>query len=650
MENKLRSILKQYWGYDRFLPLQQEAMTSVLCERDSVVILPTGGGKSLCFQAPAMAMDGMAVVISPLISLMMDQVSALDGYGIPAAFLNSSLSPEQRREVTLGIRNGRYKLLYVAPERLVSEGFIEFIRHTKISFIAVDEAHCISSWGHDFRPEYRSLNILKESFPNIRIHAYTATATQQVREDIAKQLGLTEPEFLVGSFDRPNLIYSVKYRNNLFNQIREIVDRHKSESGVIYCIRRKDVEELSAKLNAAGYKALPYHAGLNDDVRQKNQEAFIREKVDIIVATVAFGMGIDKSNVRYVIHGAMPKSLEHYQQESGRAGRDGLEAECVLIYSAGDYGVWQSILNNSEAESEIVDISMSKLSRMYNYCTGATCRHRSLLEYFGQKLEKTSCDACDACLGGLELIGDSLVTAQKIISNVLRLKESFGGEYNALVLTGSKEQRILDNGHDQLSTYGLLSDIKKPLIRNWIEQLIAQDCLQNTGEYKVLAATKKGWQVLRGEVTPRLYKPEEKKQKEKQAKVAADSWHGVHKGLFEVLRSLRHELAEMRHVPTFIIFGDAALRDMARRRPTSLDNFLLISGVGQQKCKDFGEIFTDRIREYCSAHSIDTDVAVDTNSDPDIIPIPQTVSQKRGSGGARGSKRTYPHTKRNRFS
>ncbi|MFQ5734966.1 MAG: RecQ family ATP-dependent DNA helicase, partial [Planctomycetaceae bacterium] len=345
----LTDVLSKYWGFDRFLPLQEEAMRCVLNAQDSVVVLPTGGGKSLCFQAPALCLDGLAVVASPLISLMKDQVDALRSCGIPAACLNSSLSREERRDVAGEIRRGRLRLLYAAPEWLVLATTIEFLKQANVSLIAIDEAHCISAWGHDFRPEYRELRVLREAFPEVGIHAYTATATVQVREDIARELCLTDPKILVGSFDRPNLIYKVERRTGGIRQICEIVDRHSKESGIVYCITRAEVDRTCATLTDLGYRALPYHAGMDADTRRKNQEAFIKDDVDIIVATVAFGMGIDKPNVRYVIHAGMPKSIEHYQQESGRAGRDGLEAECCLLYSSGDYGQWRRILESAEA-------------------------------------------------------------------------------------------------------------------------------------------------------------------------------------------------------------------------------------------------------------------------------------------------------------
>jgi len=483
MMEKIKQVLQRYWGYDGFLPLQEQAMHCVGSGRDSIVVLPTGGGKSLCFQAPALTMPGIAVVISPLISLMKDQVDALTECGIAAARMDSTQSFSERDSILGRIHNKTLKLLYLSPERLVSNGFIDFLRKNEVSFIAIDEAHCVSMWGHDFRPEYRQLGVLKKAFPGMAVHAYTATATDRVRQDIAQQLCLENPKVLIGSFDRPNLIYKVEQRANKLKQVCDVLDRHKGEPGIIYCIRRADVDGLCGQLAVKGYSAAPYHGGMSNEDRKKSQDWFIEEKVDIIVATIAFGMGIDKSNVRYVIHTGMPKSLEHYQQESGRAGRDGLEADCCLFYSGGDYGVWKSIMREMEPQGQ--QIALEKLNQIYSYCTGVTCRHRAILNYFGQESGKDSCDACDVCLGQMDVMEDSLVTAQKILSCVVRLNERFGSDYTASVLTGSREQRILENGHDTLSTYSLLSDFKKRIVRDWINQLIGQNCIQKVGEYNM---------------------------------------------------------------------------------------------------------------------------------------------------------------------
>lgn len=489
------------------------------------------------------------------------------------------------------------KLLYVAPERLVTDSFIHQLKQVDISFIAVDEAHCISFWGHDFRPEYRQLKLLKDRFPDIPVHAYTATATEIVCADISHNLNLRHPEIIVGSFDRPNLVYSTKQANNKFNQICTLLDCHPNESGIIYCISRKNVDKTCERLVETGYRALPYHAGMNAEDRRRNQEAFTLERTDIIVATVAFGMGIDKSNVRFVIHSGMPKSIEHYQQESGRAGRDGLAADCLLIYSSSDIMTWQRIMRDLDDDAR--EIAGSKIKAMYNYCTSVECRHKALVRYFGQTLNILSCGACDVCKDDLTTMGDALIIGQKILSCVKRLKESFGGYHTALVLVGSESEQVFRWRHDLLSTYGILSDYRQTHIRTWIEQLFSQDCLTKSGEFDTLSITEKGWRVIRGEETPILLKPpERRKRRDKLSKVDADSWEGVNRDLFEKLRALRSIIANEKNMPAYIVFGDVALRDMARKKPQTLEDFLDIYGVGNRKADEYCKRFTDVIREY----------------------------------------------------
>ncbi|MBD3182577.1 DNA helicase RecQ [Candidatus Poribacteria bacterium] len=601
---KLYEILKKYWGYDNFLPLQKEAIECVLNNRDSVVVLPTGGGKSLCFQSPAMCMEGMAVVVSPLISLMKDQVDTLNNCGVPAAFINSSLSVEEKRVVANAVFQGRIKLLYVAPERLILDSFMTFLKQVQISFFAIDEAHCISMWGHDFRPEYRKLSILKSAFPGTSIHAFTATATKQVQDDIVQGLKLDDPEVIIGSFDRSNLSYSVVPRDDRLKQVCSIIDEHKNESGIIYCIRRADVDELCEELLEKGYKALPYHAGLSDTERKSNQDAFIRDEADIIVATIAFGMGIDKSNIRYIIHAGMPKSLENYQQETGRAGRDGLKADCHLFFSGSDFAIWKFILSNSDAD--VTNAGLKKLSDMYNFCINSMCRHKAIVTYFGQEFDKESCEACDICLNEVEQLEDSLIVSQKILSCVARLKGRFGAVHVVRVLAGSKEKRILKFGHDKQSTWGLLSHESRKSIRSWIEQLIAQRYLQRTGEYNAISLTEKGWLVFKGEETPNLLKTVEKA--DKQSRKDAKAWDGVDINLFDILKSLRREKADEQGVPAFVVFSDASLRDMARKRPTTLKGFLKITGVGQKKCATYGKDFVKAISDYCDNNDIETNI------------------------------------------
>lgn len=613
-QTSLDEAMEKYWGFSTYRPLQREAMECVLAGQDSVVVLPTGGGKSLCFQAPALCMPGVALVVSPLISLMKDQVDALQSSGVQAAFINSHVGYKEKMDIANAVRSKRLKILYMAPERLVAERTISFLRNeANLSFVAIDEAHCISEWGHDFRPEYRQLAILRETFPEIGFHSYTATATTTVRADIQNQLQLKSPTVLVGSFDRPNLVYHVARKTAGLNQVMEVIGRHKGDSGIIYCTKRADTESYSSQLNALGLRTMAYHAGLEPNQRQRCQDAFIREEVDIIVATVAFGMGIDKSNVRYVIHIGMPKSLENYQQESGRAGRDQLEAECVLLYQGGDYGRWKYVAE----ESGNVKASMRNLYSINGYANGAECRHKVLVEYFGQTYQppnesSQSCNACDFCLGSLEMVDEPLIVGQKILSSVVRQGQRFGGDYTAKVLKGSQEQRVVQNGHDSLSTFGLLKEFAVSSIRDWIEQLCSQGFIIKEGEYNILTVTEPGWKLLRGEVAPRLLKPRVKRTKKAEAgktsKVEQDSWEGVDRGLFEHLRVLRRQQAEKSAMPAYIIFGDGALRDMARRRSVTLDVFSLVKGVGQRKLQDYGEVFCKTISDYCQQHKLATNV------------------------------------------
>ncbi|HEX4415310.1 MAG TPA: DNA helicase RecQ [Lacipirellulaceae bacterium] len=602
----VQQILEQYWGFDSFLPLQREAIQSVLDNRDSLVVMPTGGGKSLCYQAPALCTAGVAIVVSPLLALMKDQVDGLVACGVPAAAVNSTHDAGEKRRVAQQVESGELRLLYMSPERLVTSRTLDFLSHQNVSFFAIDEAHCISAWGHDFRPEYRALRTLRERFPNVAVHAYTATATDQVRRDIVEQLGLREPEVLVGDFHRPNLQYHVARRERGLGQLCQVIDRFRDQSGIVYCITRAEVDRTTALLRELGYSALPYHAGMSDDERIRNQDAFLTERVNTIVATVAFGMGIDKSNVRYVVHSGMPKSLEHYQQESGRAGRDGVEAECHLLFSGRDLMTWKRLL--SDLPDDARDAASTSLEKMNAYATAVTCRHKMLVEHFDQPWTRGSCNACDVCLGSLAVVDDALVIGQKILSCVLRLEQRFGADYVSQVLVGSQEQRILAAGHEQLSTWGLLRTVRRQDVRQWIEQLVSQGFLRKEGEYNTVEVTAAGRQLLRGEQTPTLLQAA-KASRESAAKAATDSWEGVDQGLFDALRQLRREIASERAVPAYIVFGDATLREMARQRPSTPTALLDVRGVGQQKLADFGKQFVDCIGSYCQSNHVPMDVA-----------------------------------------
>jgi len=579
-------------------------MAAVLADRDSLVVLPTGGGKSLCFQAPAVVRPGLALVVSPLISLMKDQVDTLVGNGVPAVLYNSSLDAGEKSAVIAGLRQGRYSLLYVSPERLVGDGsdaFLALLASCRVRFVAVDEAHCISQWGHDFRPEYRQLGRLRQLLPGVSLHAYTATATARVRGDIASQLGLQDPIELVGSFDRPNLLYRVLPRAVLKRQLLDVLGRHRGEPGIIYCTSRREVDALAAWLTELGTPALPYHAGLADEERRRNQDAFLSERFDVMVATVAFGMGIDRSNVRFVVHAGAPRSLEHYQQESGRAGRDGLEAECVLISSAADFMRWRLMLQQS---GELSDASQRLLRQMERYATGVGCRHRHLAEYFGDDYPKSGCAACDFCLDELESVPAPAVLARKILSCVARVEQRFGAAHVTSVLRGHASELVLARGHDKLSTFGLLSDASVAEVRGYIEQLTGLGLLQQTGDtYPVLALTPKGLDLLRDESScPGLMlarqRPNLKKAPRARSRAEAESWQDVDRGLFEHLRGVRLEIARSRGVPPYVIFHDATLREMARLRPTSLDALLTVKGVGARKADDLGEAFLTAIRNH----------------------------------------------------
>ena len=606
-DDALLATVRRYWGFDTLRPLQHEAIAAGLARRDALVVLPTGGGKSLCYQVPPAVTGRTDVVISPLISLMKDQVDGLRACGYPAAALNSGMDVDALREAERGMTEDQYRLIFVAPERLLAPRFLAWLARAGVRDFAVDEAHCISHWGHDFRPEYRQLAELRTRVPDASLRAYTATATERVRIDIAAQLQLRDPLVLVGTFDRPNLTYRVVRRTDTSSQVLEILRRHANQAAIVYCLSRRDTEELADWLAAQGLKAAHYHAGMDGAGRRRTQEAFAEERLDIVVATVAFGMGIDRSDVRCVIHAGLPKSIEHYQQETGRAGRDGLEAECVLLYSPADAIRLERLMEKSAAESEAADgvsaASRELLRHMQRFASGLACRHRALSEYFGQAFPRDSCGACDVCLDEIEGVADASVTAQKILSCVARAGEGFGIMHIVDILVGADTERIRQWHHDRLSTYRLLADVPRKALTTLVHQLLDQRLLERTpGDRPVLKLNQASWEVLRGQRPVQLVLP-------RQGPVAKtrfdqDSWEGVDPGLFEDLRQLRRALADQRGVPSYIIFGDATLRDLARLRPTSSAGFAAVRGVGQKKLEDLGPVFLERIRAYCDAHGL----------------------------------------------
>ncbi|MEA3293292.1 MAG: DNA helicase RecQ [Patescibacteria group bacterium] len=600
-EEQIYKTLRRYWGYSSFLPLQKETILSILKGEDSLTVLPTGGGKSLCFQLPALLKQGMAVVVSPLISLMKDQVDNLQDMGIASCYLNSSLLITQKRAVIELIQKRKIKLLYISPERLEDIETMNMLSSVGISFFVIDEAHCISHWGHDFRTSYRNLRMIKEKFKNINTHAFTATATQKVQSDVIEQLGVDNPKIYVGLMDRPNLTYRVSSRNQILEQIIEVLEKHTDEAGIIYCLRRRDVDSISKSLKMRGIDNLPYHAGMSDKERRISQEKFTNEEVNIIVATIAFGMGINHSNIRFVIHAGMPKSIEHYQQETGRAGRDGLPASCYMFYGGGDYQLWSFFAEQSSNQETM----MKKLNTIYNFCAQPQCRHKMLSNYFGQEYKKTSCLACDYCLNEIDMVEDASVIGEKILLAVAETQQEaygFGANYVKDVLKGKITEKVKRMGHEYLPIFGAMNEKSEKFIYYAIEQLVGQGFLSKTGEFPTLSITSDGERLLQGEAEPMLAKPLMSTKKKKISKMIRArkeiEWAEIDQDLFQALRKKRSELALKKRVPAYIIFGDKSLRDMASQKPVTREEFSGIYGVGENKMNSYANIFIKLIKDY----------------------------------------------------
>ena len=600
--NSPRNILRSYFGYDNFLEHQEEIIRHLTAGKDALALMPTGGGKSICYQIPAMLQSGTGVVISPLIALMQDQVDALRQLNIRADFLNSSLSAQQVREVEKRMVAGQLDLLYVAPERLLMDRFLQLLNKTQIALFAIDEAHCVSQWGHDFRPEYLQLSILSQKFPEVPRIALTATADPVTRKEILKKLNLETAAQFISSFDRPNICYRVEIKQNWKKQLLDFLNtEHPEDSGIVYCLTRKKVETTAAWLSEKGYKVFPYHAGLDQKLRLAHQRRFLHEEGVIIVATIAFGMGIDKPDVRFVAHLDLPKSLEAYYQETGRAGRDGHKADAWMIYSLADVIAVRTLLDRSEGDMQFKRIQHRKLEAFLGYCETTGCRRQVLLGYFGEELPR-ACGNCDTCHGEIET-WDGTIAAQKALSCVYRTGQRFGAEYLSNVLRGSDNERIGRFRHDKIPTFGVGADFSKKEWKSIFRQLIAAGLLfvdlESKGGFKL---TDKSWAVLRGDQSIQLRKdpvPAKAKQPPRLiSKHENDFFDQTSTDLWEKLRVLRLKLAKEQDIPPFIVFHDRTLRELVAYLPRSLEEMRDISGIGEHKLELYGEIFLDLILEH----------------------------------------------------
>lgn len=597
-------VLKEYFGHDSFREGQDRITDSLLGGRDVLGIMPTGAGKSICYQVPALMFEGVTVVVSPLISLMKDQVSALVQSGVAAAYINSSLTHAQYLKVLQNTENGKYKIIYVAPERLCAPAFLEICRSLSISMVAVDEAHCVSQWGQDFRPSYLKIPDFIESLPSRPVvGAFTATATGTVREDIKNLLKLRSPLVVATGFDRPNLFFSVMHPNKKSIALMKLIKERKGESGIVYCSTRKAVEEVCELLNKNGFTATRYHAGLDEDERRLNQDDFVYDRAPIMVATNAFGMGIDKSNVSFVIHYNMPKNMESYYQEAGRAGRDGRNADCILLYSSKDVRTNQFLINNSEPNPDLTEDEQEevrrrdreRLKQITFYCTTHKCLRKFILEYFGDKSPERCCK-CSNCLSNHENT-DITVDAQKIMSCVARTGQRYGKKVICDVLRGSKNERLISAGLSRQSTYGIMADCTEKRLRDIIEYLCENGYMTAEGdEYPILRLTPKSRGVLTGSETLCMMLEIPQKKKASSAKSAALS--PADEKLLTALKELRKSLAMRQSVPAYVVFSDATLMDMCRIKPKNRDEFMEVSGVGQRKAIRYGEVFLATIAEF----------------------------------------------------
>ena len=638
---RVLELLKTHFGYDGFLPRQEEIVSSVMEGRDGFVLMPTGGGKSLCYQLPALALGGVTLVVSPLIALMKDQVDALRANGIPAGFINSSLTQAQIALVEARAREDQYRILYVAPERAMLPAFHDFLAQLNVKLIAIDEAHCVSHWGHDFRPAYRELKALREICPNAPAIALTATATTPVREDILAELGLRQPRVFISSFNRPNLSYSVEPKERSLDALLALLEKHRGESTIIYCVARKATEEMAHTLSRRGFKAEAYHAGREPADRRDIQDRFIRDETPIVVATIAFGMGIDKPDIRLVVHYDLPKNLEGYYQETGRAGRDGMPSECVLFYSYGDKAKQEYFIGQME-DTEERERGRIRLDRMVAFCRLTTCRRKYVLEYLGEEWPEKNCGNCDVCLSPREEY-DATEIVQKVLSAVIRTGERFGAGHVIRVLLGASTKRVQELGHDKLSVFGIAGGHSLDELRQLVDALLDQGLLSSSGDqYSTLQVTPEGRAFLKARQPLALTRPivqdrgsaylgsetpsrDRSTRRDRNRVSDNDDAAPYDEGLFRELSALRKRIADQQGVPAFIVFNDKSLREMARRRPRTLEDFARISGVGEAKLTELGRSFTELISRY------ENEKGVREDDDPELPPIetrrPRIVGQ-----------------------
>jgi len=582
------NILRSIFGYDSFRPLQETCIQSVLDKKDTVLIMPTGGGKSICYQIPALMQPGLTIVISPLISLMKDQVSQLKSLGIEAEVLNSSLTWDEYLINKAKVTSGKTKLLFLAPETLFKEEILEMLKNCQIDCITIDEAHCISEWGHDFRPEYRRIKDLRQHFPKAVFLAVTATATQRVRQDIINNLALKTPRELVASFNRDNLFYEVIPKARPTDQTIDYINKFKGQSGIIYCFSRKQVDTLTEELNYFGFKALPYHAGLPDDVRHKNQELFIRDDVPIMVATIAFGMGINKPNVRFVIHYDLPKNIESYYQETGRAGRDGLPSQCLLLFSSGDAGKIKYFIDQKTDETQ-KRVAQNHLNTIIAYAQSRQCRRIPLITYFGENWQFENCGLCDNCVKPKEATVNLTIPAIKLLQCISETDERFGALHVINVLRGSEAEKVVNYNHHHCKTFGAGRDWSIKQWQNLAQQLLSQSLLNKNDDYGVLSLSQGSYEILSGKRPFQGYLLEENALPAKTTRDKSSEAYDT--SLFERLRSKRKEIADKTGVPPYIIFSDKSLIDMCQRKPRTKAEFSEVFGVGEQKLESFSAVF-----------------------------------------------------------